>query len=91
MLKRQMVNLPLPPQKKQLLPQPKRELSALQEKQQDSAGTAIANTAAMVGAQPREGELMYDVVNKLDEARPLQSMTTAGYLFWFDGVFRSHS
>lgn len=45
------------------------------------SGAAVTNTAAKVGVQPREGELMYDVVNKLDEARPLQSMTLQGTYF----------
>lgn len=45
------------------------------------SGTQTGNSAAMVGVQPREGELIYDVVNKLDEARPLQSMTLQGTYF----------
>jgi hypothetical protein len=45
------------------------------------AGTQTGNSASMVGAQPREGELIYDVVNHLDEARPLQSMTLQGTYF----------
>jgi hypothetical protein len=35
----------------------------------------------MVGAIPRQGELIYDVVNNLDEARPLQMLVVQGTYF----------
>ncbi|MDO8960751.1 MAG: hypothetical protein Q7V02_01510 [Methylophilus sp.] len=52
------------------------------------AGQAI-NTTAMMGTPPREGELIYDVVNKLDEARPLQLMSLQGTYFGLMGFIES--
>jgi hypothetical protein len=52
------------------------------------AGQAI-NTTAMMGTPPREGELIYDVVNKLDEARPLQLMSLQGTYFGLLGFIES--
>jgi hypothetical protein len=52
------------------------------------AGQAI-NTTSMMGTPPREGELIYDVVNKLDEARPLQLMSLQGTYFGLLGFIES--
>jgi hypothetical protein len=57
---------------------------------QRARGTGQAiNTTAMMGTPPREGELIYDVVNKLDEARPLQLMTLQGTYFGLMGFIES--
>jgi len=52
------------------------------------AGQTI-NATAMMGTPPREGELIYDVVNKLDEARPLQLMSLQGTYFGLMGFIES--
>ncbi len=51
------------------------------------AGIGTGNSTSIIGTQPRQGELMYDVVNKLDEARPLQLMTLQGTYFGLMGFF----
>jgi hypothetical protein len=43
----------------------------------------------MMGAPPKEGELMYDVVNKLDVARPLQMVQMQGTYFGLMGFIES--
>jgi hypothetical protein len=56
-------------------------------RQLGQTGVGTGNSASIIGAQPRQGELMYDVVNKLDEARPLQLMTLQGTYFGLMGFF----
>jgi hypothetical protein len=51
--------------------------------------TQAASNTAMMGTPPREGELIYDVVNKLDEARPLQLMSLQGTYFGLMGFIES--
>lgn len=43
----------------------------------------------IMGAPPREGELIYDIVNKLDEARPLQILELQGTYFGLMGFIES--
>jgi hypothetical protein len=44
-------------------------------------GASTATGQAVTGVIPREGELIYEVVNNLDESRPLQLMTLQGTYF----------
>jgi|GEM_PF-790584 len=56
-------------------------------RQLGQVGVRVGNSTPVIGTQPRQGELMYEVVNKLDEARPLQLMTLQGTYFGLMGFF----
>lgn len=67
--------------KQVISPAPQAPMSREARRAARRAGMQTSNTTALVGAQPREGELTYEIVNDLDEARPLQSMTLQGTYF----------
>lgn len=56
-------------------------------RQLGQTGVRAGNSTPIIGTQPRQGELMYEVVNKLDEARPIQLMTLQGTYFGLMGFF----
>lgn len=71
--------------------QPLAKLDKEQRRAQRGArGTSqMQNTAPMTGVVPREGELIYEVVNKLDEPRPLQRIVLQGTYFGLMGFIES--
>lgn len=54
-----------------------------------SISPSISTGKAVTGPMPREGELIYDVVNKLAQPRPLQLMTLQGTYFGLMGFIES--
>lgn len=54
-----------------------------------SANVSISSGKAVTGPMPREGELIYDVTNKLAQPRPLQLMTLQGTYFGLMGFIQA--
>lgn len=67
----------------------KADRRALRAANRRAAATQTSSGKSMIGAIPREGELIYDVVNQLDEARPIQFMSLQGTYFGLMGFIEA--